>query len=169
MHVQSTRRVNFAPSLAQAADTLLHFRQLIIVQFRRYHFHPVKAVIYAAPAASLQALRPNTGIIHQFPDFALRIRHFPAIVSTTNMIGACAKIFSQRSGSVLTGQPRHFHLNPKILVFYSYHCFTSSPSFNLLSAAKSFRPIASMTLTVTQFPACLYACASEVMANSRSI
>ena len=155
MNMDTTGVVDFGPGMTHLSDTLLKPGQLRVGEFWRYHLNPVFDVAGARIPAFSFHFRNNAGITHDAPHLAIRVFHAPFIISASHIVRFCAKIIGQRLRSLPASESRHLDLNAKALILHFDHA--AAPAFNSSSTARIRLAIASITLTVTLFPACLYA------------
>ena len=96
----------------------------------------------------------NAGVADQLPLLARGVLHFPGIIDAAFGFRYGPKVVRQRLSGLLTGDTGHLHFYAEALVFQAGHA--ASPIFRgSSSTARIRRPMASITVTVTLFPACL--------------
>ena len=159
--------VDLPSGMTHLPHTFLKFRQLIISQLGGDHFHPVVPIPSPRIAVRCLSFPLDTGVAHQFPFFIFCVPDNPCAIGATFVPGRSPEVICQSDGSLFSCDAGELHLHAEALVLHIDHAASSRPSAS--STARSRRPMASITWTVTLFPACLYACASELMARILSI
>ena len=171
MDVEAAGIVHLGPGPLHPPHTLLEHGELVIGELGRDHLHPVVPALVIIGddliAADGFLLREDATVAHQLPAFPLGVFYHPGVISAARILSLCPEIFRQRPCSLPPGDASHFHLHTEALVFQTNHA--AAPPLSSSSTARMRRPMASITLTVTLLPACLYAWASEVIASRRSI
>lgn len=154
MNMQAAGCVYLCARFSDPANTFLKLGQLRIGQLRRYHFHGIVIVGGMFISGICFLFQFETGIAHEAPFLALCIRHIPAPIVVVSLARLRAKVISQSPRRLLTGNPRHLHFHAETLIFDTDHA--AAPAFSSSSTARIRQPMASITLTVTLLPACLY-------------
>ena len=153
MDVQAAGAVDLCPSMPDLPHTLLELGQLRIGQFGRDHLHPVMPVSGLLIAAWRLALTADAGVAHQFPLFVFCVFDNPGVIDPTSVQGHRPEIIRQRLRGLFTGDARHLYFDTEALVLHPGHAAASFRKAS--STARMRRPMASITVTVTLFPACL--------------
>ena len=92
-------------------------------------------------------------VAHQFPLFVLCIFDDPCIIGTAFVPRHRPEIICQCLRGLFAGDARHLYFDTEALVLQSGHAAASFRSSS--STARIRRPMASIIVTVTLFPACL--------------
>lgn len=163
-------RFTLAPAWRTCRTHSWSFWQLGVGQFGRDHFHGIQPACNVCITIFIPFFCLNAAIVHQSPFFSVRIGDIPAVIVVGTMPWLSPKIGCQCLGRLFTGDACHLHLHAEALVLDANFAQAAASSFRSSSSTALIRlPMASMTLTVTPLPACLYAWASEVMARILSI
>ena len=157
MDMESAGVIHFRANSRHPPHALLEEGQIAIGQLGRDHFHLIGHAlsrILIKLQVSIRGLtfRVDAGIAHELPLFPCRVLHNPGAINMFPILGGGAKIVRQSVSGLLTGDSCHLDLHAKALLLHPDHAALSFRSSS--STARIRRPMASITLTVTLFPAC---------------
>lgn len=116
MDVHTTTTVDHATRMTQDTDNLLQLFHFSVFQLGGIEFDFIEIVYLNGRAFVTAKFCNDASIINELPLLAVRVVDMVSII-TAIMVVAGMKMLGQRLRSLLAGQPGHFYLTAKVLIF----------------------------------------------------